>query len=130
VNNPGFHPLVIDTALPISKYSDMVEWGQRIIEKKGLKGYAFGHAGSGNLHMEIMGIPEEKAQWQKVREAEEEIVSFALECAEQRPASMALGSERKSLWRKTWREPAFDETDQKAPGSQRNHEPGQDIRLA
>jgi DNA-directed RNA polymerase subunit M/transcription elongation factor TFIIS len=49
--------------------------GHKIIEKKKLKGYAFGHAGSGNLHMEIMGLPEEKAQWQKVREAEEEIVS-------------------------------------------------------
>jgi len=80
VNNPGLYPLVIDTAVPISKYSDMVEWGQRILEKRGLKGYAFGHAGSGNLHMEILGIPEEKGQWQKVREAEEEIVSFALQC--------------------------------------------------
>ena len=80
VNNPGLYPLVIDTAVPISKYSDMVQWGQKILEKRNLKGYAFGHAGSGNLHMEILGIPEEKAQWQNVREAEEEIVSFALQC--------------------------------------------------
>jgi len=80
INNPGLYPLVIDTAVPISKYSDMVEWGQKTLEKRGLKGYTFGHAGSGNLHMEILGIPEEKAQWQKVREAEEEIVSFALQC--------------------------------------------------
>jgi D-lactate dehydrogenase (cytochrome) len=80
VNNPGLHPLVIDTAVPISKYPDMVEWGQKVVKKKGLKGYAFGHAGSGNLHIEIMGLPEEITQWQKVREAEEEIVHFALEC--------------------------------------------------
>jgi D-lactate dehydrogenase (cytochrome) len=80
VNNPGLYPLVIDTAVPISKYSDMVEWGQKILGKRGLKGYAFGHAGSGNLHMEILGIPEEKGQWQKVQEAEDEIVSFALQC--------------------------------------------------
>jgi D-lactate dehydrogenase (cytochrome) len=80
INNPGLYPLVIDTAVPISKYSDMVEWGQKVLEKRGLKGYAFGHAGSGNLHMEILGIPEEKGQWQKVREAEEEIVGFALQC--------------------------------------------------
>jgi len=79
VNNPGLYALVIDTAVPISKYSDMVEWGQKILEKKGLKGYAFGHAGSGNLHMEILGVPEEKAQWRRVLEAGEEIVSFALE---------------------------------------------------
>src|SRR4030042_928017 len=80
VNHPGFYPLVIDTAVPISKYSDMVEWGQKTITKKGLKGFAFGHAGRGNLHMEILGIPEEKSQCQKVKEAAEEIVSFALEC--------------------------------------------------
>ncbi|OGP72165.1 MAG: hypothetical protein A2W09_07645 [Deltaproteobacteria bacterium RBG_16_50_11] len=79
-NNPGLFPLVIDTAVPISKYPDMVEQGKRVVDKKGLKGYAFGHAGSGNLHMEILGKPEEKAQWQIVEEAGEEIVRFALEC--------------------------------------------------
>jgi D-lactate dehydrogenase (cytochrome) len=79
-SNPGLSPLVIDTAVPISKYSDMVEWGQKIVKEKGLQGYAFGHAGNGNLHMEIMGIPEEEVQWQKVQEAAEEIVHFALGC--------------------------------------------------
>jgi D-lactate dehydrogenase (cytochrome) len=100
VNNPGFHPLVIDTAVPISKYSDMVEWGQKIIEKKGLKGYAFGHAGSGNLHMEIMGIPEEKAQWQQVREAEEEIVYFALECGGTATGEHGIGIGKKKFMKK------------------------------
>lgn len=80
VNHPGLSPLVIDTAVPISKYPDMVEWGQKVLEKRGLDGYVFGHAGSGNLHMEMMGIPGEGAQWQKVQEAGEEIVGFALEC--------------------------------------------------
>jgi len=100
VNNPGFYPLVIDTAVPISKYSDMVEWGQRIVEKKGLKGYAFGHAGSGNLHMEILGIPEEKVQWQKVREAEEEIVYFALECGGTATGEHGIGIGKKKFMKK------------------------------
>jgi len=79
-NNPLLSSLVIDTAVPISKYPNMVEWGQKTLEKRGLKGYAFGHAGSGNLHMEILGIPGEKEQWQNVQEAGEEIVDFALQC--------------------------------------------------
>jgi D-lactate dehydrogenase (cytochrome) len=79
--NPGLSPLVIDTAVPISRYPDMVERGQTVLEKRGLNGYVFGHAGSGNLHMEIMGIPEKEAQWQKVQEAGDEIVAFALECS-------------------------------------------------
>lgn len=79
-NHPGLSPLVIDTAVPISKYPEMVHWSQRIVERRGLKGYAFGHAGSGNLHMEILGNPEDSANWQKVEEAGEEIVAYALEC--------------------------------------------------
>jgi D-lactate dehydrogenase (cytochrome) len=100
VNNPGFYPLVIDTAVPISKYSDMVEWGQKSVENRGLKGYAFGHAGSGNLHMEILGIPEEKAQWQKVREAEEEIVHFALECGGTATGEHGIGIGKKKFMKK------------------------------
>ena len=100
MNNPGFHPLVIDTAVPISKYSDMVEWGQKIVEKKGLKGYAFGHAGSGNLHMEILGFPEEKAQWKKVREAEEEIVHFALDCGGTATGEHGIGLGKKEFMKK------------------------------
>jgi D-lactate dehydrogenase (cytochrome) len=80
VKTPGLFPLVIDTAVPISKYPDMVERSQKVLEERGLNGYVFGHAGSGNLHMEIMGIPEEGTQWQKVQEAGEEIVGFALNC--------------------------------------------------
>ena len=80
VNHPGLSPLVIDTAVPISKYPDMVEWSQKVLAKKGVKGFAFGHAGSGNLHMEILGVPENGAEWQQVQEAGEEIVRFALEC--------------------------------------------------
>jgi hypothetical protein len=30
--------------------------------------------------MEILGIPEEKTEWQKVQEAGKEIVRFAFEC--------------------------------------------------
>jgi D-lactate dehydrogenase (cytochrome) len=100
VNNPGFYPLVIDTAVPISKYSDMVEWGQKVVDKKGLKGYAFGHAGSGNLHMEILGIPEEKAQWLKVREAEEEIVHFALEYGGTATGEHGVGLGKKKFMKK------------------------------
>ena len=100
VSNPGFYRLVIDTAVPISKYPDMVEWAQKIVEKKGLKGYAFGHAGSGNLHMEIMGFPEEEAQWKKVQEAEEEIVYFALECGGTATGEHGIGIGKKKFMEK------------------------------
>ncbi|HXX33798.1 MAG TPA: FAD-binding oxidoreductase [Thermodesulfobacteriota bacterium] len=99
-NNPGLSPLVIDTAVPISKYSDMVEWGQKIVKQKGLKGYAFGHAGSGNLHMEIMGIPEEEVQWLKVQEAAEEIVHFALDCGGTATGEHGIGIGKRKFMKK------------------------------
>lgn len=77
-SNPGLKALVIDTAVPISKYPEMVECAHRIIREKDLKGYAFGHAGSGNLHMEILVDPEDDSNWKRVKEAEEEIVEFAI----------------------------------------------------
>ncbi len=79
VNNPGTSSLVIDTAVPISRYSEMVEWGQNVLNRRGLKGYAFGHAGSGNLHMEILGVTGDEKELKRVEEAGEEIVTFALE---------------------------------------------------
>ena len=100
VNNPGLFPLYVDTAVPISKYPDMVEWGQKIVEKRGLKGYAFGHAGSGNLHMEILGIPEEKEQWQNIQEAEEEIVGFALKCGGTATGEHGIGIGKRKFMKK------------------------------
>ncbi len=100
VANPGFTALVIDTAVPISKYPDMVEWGQKRVAGKGLKGYAFGHAGSGNLHMEILGILEEEGQWQKVLEAGEEIVKFALECGGTATGEHGVGIGKKKFMKR------------------------------
>ncbi len=98
--NPGFTALVIDTAVPISKYPDMVEWGQKMVAEKGLKGYAFGHAGSGNLHMEILGILEEEGQWQKVQEAGEGIVNFALECGGTATGEHGVGIGKKKFMKR------------------------------
>ncbi len=78
--HPGLSALVMDTAVPVSRFSEMVEMGRRTLERKGLEGYAFGHAGSGNVHMEILGHPENEAEWKIVQETADEIVHFALEC--------------------------------------------------
>ena len=98
--NPGLYALVIDTAVPISKYPDLVERAQEIVKKAGLKGYAFGHAGSGNLHMEILWTPGEKAEWYKVRDAQDEIVDFALECGGTATGEHGVGIGKRKFMRK------------------------------
>ena len=91
---------MIDTAVPISKYPDMVEWAQKMVEKRELKGYAFGHAGSGNLHMEILGNLEEERRWQRVQEAGEEIVNFALECGGTATGEHGVGIGKKKFMKR------------------------------
>jgi D-lactate dehydrogenase (cytochrome) len=98
--NPGFATIIADTAVPISKYPDMVEWAQKVLEKRGLKGYAFGHAGSGNLHLEILGSHEDKAQWDMVEEANEEVVRFALECGGTATGEHGIGIGKKKFMAK------------------------------
>jgi len=100
MNNLGLSSLIIDTAVPISRYPDMVEWGQRAVERKGLKGYAFGHAGSGNLHMEILGVLDDKGEWQRVLEAGEEIVNFALECGGTATGEHGVGIGKKKFMKR------------------------------
>ncbi len=100
VNNPGLSPMIIDTAVPISQYPDMAEFGKMTLEKKELKGYVFGHAGSGNLHMEIMGNPEEKKEWQKIQEAAEEIVLFGLEHAGTSTGEHGVGIGKRKFMKK------------------------------
>ncbi len=99
-SNPGLSPLVIDTAVPISKYPDMVEWSQKVLGKTGLRGYAFGHAGSGNLHLEIPGTPEDESQWQKVEEAADEIVGYALECGGTATGEHGVGIGKKKFMKR------------------------------
>lgn len=100
ISNPGLKALVIDTAVPISKYPEMVEWAHRVIRERNLKGYAFGHAGSGNLHMEILGNPEDASNWKKVKEVEEEIVEFAISLGGTSTGEHGIGIGKRKFMRK------------------------------
>jgi D-lactate dehydrogenase (cytochrome) len=50
--------------------------------------------------MEILGIPEEKTQWQKVREAEGKIVDFAIECGGTATGKHGIGIGKKTFMKK------------------------------
>jgi D-lactate dehydrogenase (cytochrome) len=78
--NTAFSWILLDVAVPISKYPVLVERAQTVLEKRGLRGYAFGHAGSGNLHLEILWNAANESGYWNAHEAGEEIVGFALDC--------------------------------------------------
>ncbi|UCC66554.1 MAG: FAD-binding oxidoreductase [Deltaproteobacteria bacterium] len=73
----GLSPLIIDASVPISRYTALVEFAKEATEK--LRAYIFGHAGNGNIHVVIMGDPQDQKEWSQIEEANEVIVLKALE---------------------------------------------------
>ena len=75
--HPGLLPLIVDIAVPLSRYSEMAAFIKQ--EVRGLVAYVFGHAGDGNIHVIIMDLPSDKRRWALVEEANRRIVEKALE---------------------------------------------------
>ena len=77
-NNPGLSFIMMDTAVPISRYPQMVNFAGETLKKYGIKGYAFGHAGDGNLHVAVAGDLTRPDVTKRLDQANEEIVSQAI----------------------------------------------------
>lgn len=73
----GLLPLVMDVAVPLSRYSDMVAFIKEQV--KDLMAYVFGHAGDGNVHVVAMDRPDDAERWSRVQEAHRLIVEKAIE---------------------------------------------------
>jgi len=73
----GLSPLIMDVAVPLSRYSEMVDFSKK--EVQDLTAYLFGHAGDGNIHVHVMDDPQNKKRWARVEEASSNIVTKALE---------------------------------------------------
>ena len=76
--NPGLDVLIVDTAVPLSKYSTMVEQAKKIADTYHVKSYSFGHAGDGNLHMNLVGNMRDISCLERINQANEEIVAYAI----------------------------------------------------
>lgn len=74
----GLSPLVMDVAVPLSRYGDMVEFCKKEVRDLDLTAYLFGHAGDGNIHVHVMDDPRDKQRWARVEEASARIVMKAL----------------------------------------------------
>lgn len=74
--HPGRLPLIMDVAVPLSQYSDMIAFVRE--EVHDLAAYVFGHAGDGNVHVVVMDDPHDPERWVRVEEANTRIVLKAL----------------------------------------------------
>jgi D-lactate dehydrogenase (cytochrome) len=76
--HPGKDTLIVDAAVPISAYPEMVVFAQDQVDAHRVIGYVFGHAGDGNLHVVMVGDPENSVEWAALEAVNEAIVERAV----------------------------------------------------
>jgi D-lactate dehydrogenase (cytochrome) len=77
--HPGCSLMVMDIAVPITAYPEIIGFTREESEKTGIPGYIFSHAGDGNLHLVFMGKTGDKREWGIIDQANQAIVSKALD---------------------------------------------------
>ncbi len=77
--HPGKETLIVDAAVPISRYPEMIVFSQDLVEKYRAVGYVFGHAGDGNLHVVLVGNPDDENEWSMLDDINYRIVKRAVE---------------------------------------------------
>lgn len=78
-NNPGVAFLVLDIAVPVSKYPDLVKKCRQVLDSAGLSGYMVGHAGDGNLHPLAPYTPDDEASYKTALDVNRQIIEAAIE---------------------------------------------------
>jgi D-lactate dehydrogenase (cytochrome) len=76
--NPGRAFLVVDVAVPVSQYAELVTGAQQAMTRRGLRGYLAGHAGDGNLHPLVPYTPGDAESHALAMAADQEIVEAAI----------------------------------------------------
>jgi D-lactate dehydrogenase (cytochrome) len=75
-NHPNQRIFIMDVAVPISAFPDLIEFARQTIDAHGIVGYMKGHAGDGNIHVELPYGSE--AEFAKVSDVNGAIVKHAI----------------------------------------------------
>jgi D-lactate dehydrogenase len=68
-----------DVAVPVTRLSDLVTGLGRLSRVHGLRIVSFGHAGNGNLHVNLLADPDDPAQMQAIGACLSEVFDLVLE---------------------------------------------------
>lgn len=77
--HPGKETLIVDSAVPISRYPEMIVFSQKLVDENQAIGYVFGHAGDGNLHVVLVGDPDNEKEWLLLEDINAQIVTRAVQ---------------------------------------------------
>ena len=76
--HPGKDTLIVDAAIPISHYPEMVLYAKQQVLDQKVTGYVFGHAGDGNLHVVMAGDRNDEDEWQRLEIVNHNVVERAI----------------------------------------------------
>lgn len=76
--HPDCATQVIDVAVPMSAYSDIITSARLAADNAGIPGYAFSHAGDGNLHLNLAGRKNNPDDWKLIEGISRDLVFKAL----------------------------------------------------
>lgn len=77
-NHPGRSHMVIDVAVPISAYPEIIAMAREESLKVNIPGYTLSHAGDGNLHLVFMGKEGDEKEWAVIDQVNARMVEKAL----------------------------------------------------
>ncbi|MCC7449948.1 MAG: FAD-binding oxidoreductase [Anaerolineae bacterium] len=77
--HPGMFKAIVDVCVPLSRYPEMMLYANDVLLEHNLLGYKFGHAGDGNLHINIMFDPASSEMKDRVDAVNSLIVYHAIE---------------------------------------------------
>lgn len=77
-NHPGRSVLLVDACVPVSRYSEMVDNAREAVEREGVAGFVWGHAGDGNLHLGLMYDPADAGAREAVDQVNRAVVEHAV----------------------------------------------------
>jgi D-lactate dehydrogenase (cytochrome) len=77
--HPKKETLIVDAAVPISRYPEMIIYSQNMVDECRADGYVFGHAGDGNLHVVLVGDPADEKEWSTLEKINHGIVEKAVD---------------------------------------------------
>jgi D-lactate dehydrogenase (cytochrome) len=77
-NHPEHKILIMDVAVPITGYAELLAAMQAEVAPHGLIHYTLSHAGNGNVHLNIAGRKDNPEEWARVQDVSERLVMKAI----------------------------------------------------
>jgi len=77
-NHPEHKILIMDVAVPITAYAELLAAMQAEVRTHGLIAYTLSHAGNGNVHLNIAGRKDDPEEWALVQAVSERLVLKAI----------------------------------------------------